>query len=235
MPSSIVLLSAGLDSTVNLKQALDGGTVRAALTFDYGQRAALREAAFARRMCRRFGIRHEVIRLPWMRRITATALVKRGAPLPRPTSPELDDRPASMRSAARVWVPNRNGVFLAVGASYAEALKADLVVAGFNAEEAATFPDNSQAFLRATNSAFRFSTLSAVRAVSYTARLRKTAIVRLGMKIGAPLDLVWCCYEGGRRLCGRCESCRRFLRAVGAAGVENWFVEHHSAFPGKGC
>ena len=44
MKTSIVLISAGLDSTVNLKRALDRGAVAAGLTFDYGQRAARRES-----------------------------------------------------------------------------------------------------------------------------------------------------------------------------------------------
>ncbi len=65
MPASIVLISAGLDSTVNLKCAQDDGGVAAALTFDYGQRAARREAGNSAAMCARFGIRHETIRLPW--------------------------------------------------------------------------------------------------------------------------------------------------------------------------
>jgi len=234
MPSSILLFSAGLDSTVNLKRAADEGRVRAALTFDYGQRAAKREIEFAARACRRLKVRHEIIRLPWLKAITRSALVNRRADVPRPLAAKLDDPAAAARTAAKVWVPNRNGVFLAVAAAFAEALGADQIVSGFNAEEAATFPDNSVAFLNATNRALRFSTMSGVRAVSYTAKLRKTQILRLGMKIGAPLDLVWCCYFGGRRICGECESCQRFLRAVREAKAEKWFFAHHRGFQRKG-
>jgi 7-cyano-7-deazaguanine synthase len=234
MPSSILLFSAGLDSTVNLKMAADDGKVFCALTFDYGQRAAEREAEFTARACRRLAVRHEIIRLPWLKRITTSALVNRRAEVPKPKPARLDDPAAAARTAAKVWVPNRNGVFLAVAASFAEAAGVEQIVSGFNAEEAATFPDNSVAFLNATNRALRFSTMTGVRAVSYTAKLRKTEIVRLGMKIGAPLDLVWCCYFGGKRICGECESCRRFLRAVREADAEDWFLSHHRGFRRKG-
>ena len=57
MPA-VVLLSGGLDSAVNLKQALDETGVALALTFDYGQRAAAREAAAAALMCRELDLHH---------------------------------------------------------------------------------------------------------------------------------------------------------------------------------
>lgn len=231
--SSVVLLSAGLDSTVNLKHALDDGGVAAAVTFDYGQRAARREIERAAAICRRYRLRHEVIGLPWLARITGTALVGRARALPHPTLKALDDLNAARRSAARVWVPNRNGVFLAVAGAFAESLGAAQIVPGFNAEEAATFPDNSAAFARAYTRGLSFSTRNRVRVRCYTARLRKPAIIRRGMRIGAPLDLVWCCYEGGRRLCGRCESCRRFLRAADVAGATDWLRARRSDMPGE--
>ena len=62
-----------------------------------------------------------------------------------------------------MWVPNRNGVFIAIAAAFAESLGADLVVTGFNAEEAATFPDNSAAFAAAATESLRFSTANGVR------------------------------------------------------------------------
>ena len=231
MSTSILLLSAGLDSTVNLKCALDRGRVVAALTFDYGQRAAQHEKRSAAAMCERFGIRHEIVPLRWLGRITRSALVSRNRTLPHPKRGRLDDPTAAQRSAERVWVPNRNGLFLAAAAAFAEGLGVEQVVAGFNTEEAATFPDNSPEFVQAYNRALRLSTRTRVRVKSYTARSRKVSILKLGLKIGAPLDLVWCCYEGGQRMCGRCESCLRLVRAADEAGCTEWFRDNHPAFP----
>ena len=74
MPA-VVLLSGGLDSAVNLKRALDETGVAVALTFDYGQRAARKEAAAAALMCRELGVAHRLIELPWLAEICGTALV----------------------------------------------------------------------------------------------------------------------------------------------------------------
>ncbi len=211
----VVCLSAGLDSSVNLAAACRRpGGVRLALTFDYGQRAAKREAEYSRRLARRYGVPWKLVRLPWLGEVTGTALVCRRRRMPRFTTGQLSDRRRTLRSAAAVWVPNRNGVFLNVAAAFAESLKCPQVVIGFNREEAATFPDNSAAFGRAATGAFRFSTANRVRVVSYTARLDKRQIVRMARRLGLPLDLVWPCYEGGKAPCGACESCLRLRRAL---------------------
>jgi 7-cyano-7-deazaguanine synthase len=221
-PRSIVLLSAGLDSAVNLQRAHQETQVVRVLTFDYGQHSAGREIAAARAMCGRLRLRHRVVRLPWLAQVSESALTRDDRHLPHPRREDLDS-PAAEQTARAVWVPNRNGVFVSIAASFAEALDCDLIVTGFNAEEAATFPDNSPGFVRAANRLLRFSTLRAPRLISYTQNLDKAAIVRLGRDIGAPLELVWSCYRGGVEHCWRCESCLRLRRALRATRNWAWF------------
>lgn len=230
MPSSIVLLSGGLDSTVNLKCALDAGSARA-VTFDYGQRAARREVEATAAMCARYGLAHHVVSIPWLGDISPSALTVKGKAIPRPVAAQLDEPSAARRTAQQVWVPNRNGVFLAIAAAFAESFGAEQVVPGFNAEEAVTFPDNSADFIRAFNRSLRFSTGTCVRVKCYTAAKSKAAIVRVGLRNDAPLDLVWCCYEGRRKMCGACESCLRFTRAVDRAQAGDWFRNRHKRLP----
>ena len=227
-PRSIILLSAGLDSAVNLQRAHQKTKVALALTFDYGQLAAAREISAARAMCRRLKVRHKVVRLPWLHDISGAAITRDEREIPLPRIEDLDTA-AAEQSARAVWVPNRNGVFVNIAASFAEALDCGLLVAGFNAEEAATFPDNSPQFVRAINRALRFSTLRRPRLASYTQNLDKAAIVRLGREIGAPLDLVWSCYRGGREHCWRCESCLRLKRALSEARSWAWFRRQRRA------
>ncbi|MDT8317731.1 MAG: 7-cyano-7-deazaguanine synthase QueC [bacterium] len=216
---SIVLLSGGLDSTVAFKKALDETEVVLAITFDYGQRAAEREFSSASDICGRYGIRHEMLELSWLAGITTTALVNRDKSLPELEPAELDgEGGTTYESARKVWVPNRNGVFINIAAAYAESLDADIIVTGFNMEEAATFPDNSPEFIGAINAALNFSTLNKVQLISPTSGLNKTEIVALGMDIDAPLDLLWSCYEGGEKMCGSCESCMRLKRALEDGG-----------------
>lgn len=222
--AAIVLLSGGLDSAVNLKQAADAEGVALALTFDYGQRAAMREAAAGAAMCHQLGIGHRLVGLPWFPELCQSVLVGTATPLPQVTAAELEEpRVVTGETARAVWIPNRNGVFVNIAAAFAEAIGANRVVTGFNAEEAATFPDNSADFVAAANACLRLSAGSEVSLVSHTQQLRKQEIVQLGRKIGAPLAFIWSCYEGGREHCGKCESCARLERALRAAGAWEWF------------
>jgi len=219
---AVGLLSGGLDSTVALAmlQARERGSVVLALTFDYGQRAAAREVEAAARIAARIGVKHRSLALPFFAELSGGALLDRSLDLPRPDVAALDRGGAALvESADRVWVPNRNGVFIEVAAAFAESLGADTVVAGFNREEAATFPDNSREYLAALNGALAFSTRGRVALAAPMAELDKAGIVRAGADCGAPLDLIWPCYEGGREPCGTCESCQRLRRAAARAGV----------------
>jgi len=220
---SVVLLSGGLDSAVNFKMALDCGDVVTAITFNYGQRAWRQERSAAAKMCKRFGVRHMVLALEWLGQLAPTPLTTRNRPLPHLQRKDLDGT-AGQRISDTVWVPNRNGVFVNIGAAVAEASGATQVVAGFNAEEAARFPDNRPEFIRATNAALRWGTRGRVCLVSYTQTLDKAAILTLGRRVEAPLDLCWVCYDGSRRPCGRCESCLRFRRAAERAGMVEWLL-----------
>lgn len=209
---SVVLLSAGLDSTVNLFRAREESDVVLALTFDYGQRAAAREIEHAAKNAKYIGTRHHVIQLPWFRDFTKTSLVDASMEVPT-SAVSIDDLNASTHSAKAVWVPNRNGIFLNIGAAFAEGLLADWLIPGFNLEEAKTFPDNSEAYLQAATRSLQFSTSNQVQVRCFTTDLTKTEIVTLGRRLKVPFDMVWTCYFGGEKQCGRCESCQRFARA----------------------
>jgi len=222
--SAVVLLSGGLDSAVNLKRALDETEVALALTFDYGQRAAGREGAAAALMCRMLDLWHRLIQLPWLAEISFSALTRREARVPQVTEAQLSEAEVTTGETGKaVWVPNRNGIFVNIAAAFAESLGADIIVAGFNAEEAATFPDNSAEFVGAVNESLALSTRGRTRLLSYTQELTKREIVQLGREIDAPLGCVWSCYHGGTDHCWRCESCARLARALHEADSWEWF------------
>jgi 7-cyano-7-deazaguanine synthase len=212
-----VLLSGGLDSVVAATMAAREMTLALALTADYGQRAAAAEIHAARQVAAFLAIPHEVVPLPWVGRIAGDALTSPTKALPQPAREDLDGA-AAERSAAAVWVPNRNGLLLNVAAGYAEALGCAAVICGFNAEEEATFSDNSADFLEAVNAALAYSTRPPVQVHSPTIGMNKVEIVRAGREAGAPLDLVWSCYEAGPMPCLKCESCMRLRRALEEAG-----------------
>ncbi len=211
--AAVALLSGGLDSVVAVASWLaSGGEIACCLTFDYGQRARERERAAAERFAAARGIPWRGVALPWLAELarnSGSALVATECALP----PGTEQEPGDAVSAAAVWVPARNSVFLAIGAAFAEAAGADVVIAGFNREEAATFPDNSAAFVAAASGFFAAGTRNGVRVVSPTQDLDKVGIVAAARRLGLRPDDVWSCYRGEKVPCGGCESCRRSARA----------------------
>ncbi|GAV22519.1 7-cyano-7-deazaguanine synthase QueC [Carboxydothermus pertinax] len=213
MEKAIVLLSAGLDSTVSLAYGVKTFEVILGLTINYGQKAAKKEIEHSQKILNFYGIPQEIIELPFLQKITKTSLVAECEEIPANVDLESDE--ATKISMAKVWVPNRNGLFINIAAAYAESLGAKYIITGFNAEEAQTFSDNSREFVEASNLALSYSTLNKVEVVSFTQNLEKAEIYRLGIELKAPLDLVWSCYYGGEEMCGKCESCLRLIRARG--------------------
>jgi 7-cyano-7-deazaguanine synthase len=223
-PKALLTLSGGLDSTVAAYIAAAEYDVVAALTFDYGQKARRRELASGYAIARRLDVPHRVVELPFFRSLAQGALLDQSAAIPAPAAGDLDDAAGAARSTARaVWVPNRNGIFIAVAAGWAEHVGATAVVVGFNAEEARTFADNSREFVERQNEALRFSTANGVRVYAPTVDWTKKDIMRHACARDLPLELCWPCYAGDDTWCRRCESCVRFARALAAADAETWF------------
>lgn len=217
---AVVLLSSGLDSSFNLFKAREKYDVVLALTFNYSQRAMRNEVECAGRLAAQLGVPHKVIDISWFKDFTSTSLVSGTAKIPTGKDVEIDSMARSLETAKSVWVPNRNGIFLNIAAGFAEGLGARAVIPGFNYEEAATFPDNSQAFLSALDNSFSYSTESRVVTECFSTDLNKTQIVAEALRIGVPLAMLWPCYFDGPEWCGTCESCQRFKRAVEANGVD---------------
>jgi 7-cyano-7-deazaguanine synthase len=206
---AVALVSGGLDSVVSLAAGLADLEVRLVLFFNYGQGALEREREAVLGVVNYYQLPFREVDLGWLGGLApegfcpgpAGAAVKRAGALE-----ELDD----------VWVPNRNGVFLNVAAAFAESYGCRTVITGFNREEAEEFPDNREVYVEAVNRGFKSSTRNGVEVRSYTQRLDKKDILRLGLKLRTPLSIVWSCYRAGAVMCGRCASCRRLRRALAA-------------------
>jgi 7-cyano-7-deazaguanine synthase len=211
MKKAIVLLSSGLDSTVNLYRAIQDLNVVLALHFNYGQRAAKQERLHAEKTALRLKVPFQVVDLPWFSHFSDNSLTNSNKEIV--TNVEIASLAASLESAKNVWVPNRNGIFLNVAAAFAEQLGADYVIPGFNAEEGATFPDNTPEYMMALDESFRFSTANHVKTLCYTVNMNKPQIYHLGKELGVDYSNVWTCYQSFEKPCGVCESCSRFKNA----------------------
>lgn len=223
---SIVLLSAGLDSTVNLFLAHKQSQVVQAITFNYGQRALAKEVECSEKLSDYLNIPHNVIDLPWLKNIGSSSLNNDQFTVPTGKSISIADHAISTQTAKSVWVPNRNGVFLNIAACLAEAAKADQIIPGFNLEEAATFPDNSEAYINAATAAFAFSTSNHVKVLSHTVKMHKTEIMKIAIEEKVPLHMIWPCYFSYEKWCGECESCLRTKRAMTQNNIDtsNFFI-----------
>lgn len=211
---AIVLLSGGLDSTVALAETLVRQSVTCALTFDYGQRAAKRELQATRAIADHYGLHHRVVALPWLADLLPQAMTA-ATPTENASIQTNWERLSAeeLFDVNRVWVPNRNGLFLNIAACFAEAMQVKTIVFGANAEEGESFPDNTPAFREQLNTVFSFSTLNGVCVETPVGHLQKTQIIERGLELKVPFHLIWSCYEGAERQCGRCPSCLRVKNA----------------------
>ena len=219
MKKALVLVSGGLDSTVNLYLAAQVYKVELGIYFNYGQMAASQELQASQYFCKKLGIEFKALDISWISEISGSALHGQKE-LPQ-EGVDIFSTEASVRSASAVWVANRNGLFLNIAAVFAEALGVQVIIPGFNLEEAQTFPDNTQEFLNHINESFKFSTQNFVQAECFTIGQTKTEIVAQALELSIPWKHLWPCYSGGKNWCLKCESCQRFLNACKKNGVDN--------------
>lgn len=217
---ALVLLSAGLDSSVNLYEAQLQLEVVLALTFNYGQKAANKEVAAAQSLAAGLKITHKVVHLPFFADFNKSSLLVDSEIIPTGTNVDIHSLKVSQETAKSVWVPNRNGIFLNIAAGFAEALGVSYVIPGFNAEEAATFPDNTEDYMKALDHSLSFSTANKIKIKCFTSALNKTEIVQRALTLKMPLEKIWPCYFAGAQWCGQCESCLRSKNAMNCAGVD---------------
>lgn len=218
-PKAISVLSGGLDSTVATAYFSDKYKIHA-ITFDYGQKSAAMEIESSRKICDFLDIKHTLIQLPWLKELGKSALTS-DIQIPELELEQLDNKEVCDETAKKVWVPGRNIVFTSIAASFAEAEDAEIIVVGWDLEEAATFPDNSKEFLNQFNDLLKIGTLEGVQIEAPLVNLNKNEIVKLGTDLNAPLDLSYSCYLGEKEHCGACESCMRRRRAFKEAKIRD--------------
>ncbi len=210
---AIVLLSGGLDSTVALADTLTRQPVACALTLDYGQRAAKKELQATRAIADHYQVPHRAIALPWLADLLPQALTPLSVLREQGVATDASVSAEALFDVNRVWVPNRNGLFLNIAACFAESLQVQTIVFGANAEEGESFPDNTPEFRDQVSTVFSYSTLTGVKVETPVGHLNKTQIIQRALELDVPLHLIWSCYEGSDVQCGQCPSCLRVKNA----------------------
>jgi len=221
---AVVLLSGGLDSCVTTAIAHQTHEL-ALLHASYGQRTERRERRAFDEIADFYGVAPEhrlVVRLEHLAQIGGSALTDQRIPVPEAKPQGIASQPAekAARQIPITYVPFRNAHFLAVAASWAEVLGARAVFIGAVAEDSSGYPDCRPEYYRVFQELVREGTRpeTQIAIVTPVIGLRKSAIVRRGIELGAPLHLTWSCYQFEDEACGACESCVLRVRAFAEAG-----------------
>ena len=205
MRQAVVLLSGGLDSTVALWWAKKNGYRCSALSFDYGQRHH-RELKSAAAIAKKARVPWTVVKfqLPW----GGSSLIGKNIPLPKRSLDKI--------SHARIpstYVPARNTIFLSFAMSWADQMGASAIVIGANAIDYSGYPDCRPNYLHAFENVATLGSKTGaekkqrLKILAPLLRLTKAQIISLGRKLRAPIGSTWSCYQGGKKPCGRCDSC----------------------------
>lgn len=219
LKKAISVLSGGLDSAVATAKFNKKYQIKA-ITFDYGQKAAKTEIATSRRICSHLNIEHTVMNLKWLGELGQSSLTTEKH-IPTLTEQGLDDLELCAKTADNVWVPGRNIVFTAIATAFAEAEDAEIIIVGWDEEEANTFPDNSKEFLESFNQTIKNGTKRNIHIEAPLIDMNKKEIIQLGTQLKLPLELTYSCYKGLLEHCGKCESCIRRKRAFKEAQIQD--------------
>lgn len=220
MVRAVVLLSGGLDSSTALAIADEKGYEVVALTFDYGQKH-VREVDSARKVAKYYHMKEHLVLPLQLGGILRSSLTQRSMRVPK-------GRPRSKISSGipSTYVPGRNIVFLAIGASVAESLGADRLIIAANSIDFSGYPDCTPEFVESFQRMLDVGTKAGkegkrIRIEAPLLRMSKAEIVREAVRLKVPLELTWSCYSGGPKACGRCDSCILRLEGFAKAGSED--------------
>ncbi len=218
MPSAVVLLSGGLDSTTALAVARSQGFACHALTVKYGQLHQV-ELDAAARVAAAFGAEHRIVGVD-LAPLARSALTSADVAVPKDRSLAEIGAPGDVPVT---YVPARNTVLLALALAWAESIGARDLFVGVNVLDASGYPDCRPAFVRAFEALAQVATRSGGFTVhAPLIELTKAQIIVLGMSLGVDYAITHSCYDPiDNKACGRCDACQLRRKGFVEAGVSD--------------
>ena len=213
----LVLFSGGVDSTVALWKTLSEGNEAFLLNIQYHRRnprefeAALRIAS----MCSNEGM--ITVEMPFLKEIY-----------------DYEDETKQywmkmLNNPLTIMAPFRNIIFYSVAAHIASQIRAEKIIGGHVKEDTSNLPDANPRYLESLNEILSASLgVEAVKIEAPLIDLTKVEVVKLGMKLNAPLDYTWSCWASGPGHCGKCPGCVTRQRVFREAGYRDrtTYLEH---------
>ena len=219
---AVVLLSGGLDSATVAAIAKEHGFALYCLSFHYGQRHEV-EVEKARHLAASFGAREHLVLNLDMGMIGGSALTDRSVAVPK--------KGENLNAAELIpvtYVPARNTIFLSYAVSWAEVVGARDIFIGVNALDYSGYPDCRPEYLAAMQRAINLGTRQGVqsekdyfRLQAPLMKLKKSEIIRKGIKLGVDYGMTISCYDPDHagHPCGFCDSCRLREKAFREAAL----------------
>ncbi len=218
----VVLLSGGVDSTTCLAMAAEtyGKQEVMALTAYYGQKHA-KEMEAARAVAAYYGAVHKEINVSQAFALSDCSLLQGSKKAIRHESYEKQLAELGGEGTLETYVPFRNGLFLSYAAAVAVSIGAEVIYYGAHKDDAAgrAYPDCTPEFEAAMAAAVYEGSGRTCRLKAPLLQWNKAGVVREGLRLGAPYELTWSCYEGGDEPCGACGTCIDRARAFAANGA----------------
>jgi len=223
---AVVLVSGGMDSCVTAAIANETYAL-AFLHVNYGQRTEARELRAFHAIADHYRSTMRLsVSLEHLKIIGGSALTDENIPVPEVPASTPSPPGGEGRGEGEIpptYVPFRNAHLLSIATSWAEVIGATRIFIGAVEEDSSGYPDCREVFYDAFNRVIETGTKpeTLIRIVTPLIHLKKSAIVRRGVELGAPLHLTWSCYQNSDRACGRCESCALRLKGFREAGVKD--------------
>lgn len=212
---ALVMLSGGLDSATCLYWAKEKYSEVIAITFNYFGRH-IQEKHASIQLVKAAGINKLIeIDLPFVKEAGDSSYY---------SGRRFKENPHSNAQESS-YVPARNMIFYSIGAHYAEYLRAKWIIGGHNVHDAKFFKDASKRFIDKINILFREGCLlcndQAYQILLPLSRMNRKQIIRLAIKLKAPIELTWSCHREGTVHCGSCYACRQRLEAFDDLGLKD--------------
>lgn len=219
MKKAVCLISGGLDSSVTAYIAKDQGYEIYAITFRYGQRHK-KEIDSAKKISRSIDSKDHIIFDLDLSKFGGSSLVDKKKKIEENKIKDIGKKIPS------TYVPARNTVFLSIALAYAEVVDADAIFIGVTATDYSGYPDCRPKFIDSFQKMANLATKRSIEGKKVQIKtplinISKSEIIKEGIKLNVPFEKTWSCYRGGKKACGKCDSCKLRLKGFKEAGYKD--------------
>lgn len=215
----VVLLSGGMDSLTTLALAIEQNFDPYLIHLNYGQKTEEAELKSFHKIAAFYGIKEEnkiVCHTNFFSILKGSSLIDKEMEIPKGKLENKSVPPST-------YVPFRNGLLLSLAVSYAEKIGAKTIFFGAVSSDFSGYPDCNMEFIEKFRDAAESgtSTLQGLKITAPLVNMKKSQILSLAIRLGAPIHYSWSCYKRTDLACGECDSCLLRLRAFQEIGISD--------------